>query len=86
MRLIGPSREYTAQAMFARVADFKAKMPLYLAMRNPGLRGRHWIEISKICGREVRPTEGFTLYTLEAMALEQYLLQIEEVSALVTPS
>jgi dynein heavy chain, axonemal len=41
--------------------DFQGHIPLILALRNPGLRDRHWTSISNACGMPVRADAGFSV-------------------------
>jgi len=47
---------------------FKQHLPLIGAMLNPGLRDRHWRQLTEATGRSLKPTPGVT--TL-AMLLEE---------------
>lgn len=43
------------------VAAFKAFVPLVQALRNPGMRDRHWDELSERLGVDLHPDDSFTL-------------------------
>ena len=43
------------------IAEFKPKVPLVVAIRNPGMRDRHWEKISAIVNKPIVVDENFTL-------------------------
>ena len=47
----------------AELEDFMPIMPLVTSLRNPGMRARHWTELTKVTGKdmEVCPKDEFTL-------------------------
>ncbi len=47
--------------MRAKLEEFQAHMPLITALRNPGLRDRHWDRISTACGFPVKADEAFSV-------------------------
>mmetsp|Transcript_23924 Transcript_23924/g.20925 ORF Transcript_23924/g.20925 Transcript_23924/m.20925 type:complete len:205 (+) Transcript_23924:2513-3127(+) len=48
-----------AEKVKADIEEFKPKVPLMVAMRKKGMTERHWEQISKAVGFEVKPGEGF---------------------------
>jgi len=62
-----------ALSVRAEIDEFKPLMPIITALRNPGLRERHWESLSADLGFEVAP--GLTLNTLKdvvSMNLQSY--------------
>ena len=55
-------------------------MPLIVALRNPGLRDRHWDRMSKEVGFKVKADEGFSVSRALQMELPKFMSKIEEVS------
>ncbi|EGR27865.1 hypothetical protein IMG5_187090 [Ichthyophthirius multifiliis] len=49
-----------AQKVKAEIEEFKPKVPLMVALRQPGMQQRHWKEISDKMGIEVKPNPEFT--------------------------
>ena len=47
-----------AQAMKAKIDDFKPVVPLALSLRKKGMVDRHWDQISNAMGFDIRPVEG----------------------------
>jgi dynein heavy chain len=70
-----------AQTLRSELEDFRQYVPLITALRNPGLKDRHWSKISSIVGASVRPDERFSLCVALSMGLKVHLTQIEEISA-----
>lgn len=56
-----PQITANAQAMKAKVDEFKPVVPLALALRKQGMKDRHWDQVSEAVGFDIRPEEGFTL-------------------------
>jgi dynein heavy chain len=60
--------------------NFKENVPLLHALCNPGLRERHWKEISNIVGFSLEPDPSFTLQKMLDMDVGNYATEIGEVS------
>ncbi|GKT35961.1 Dynein heavy chain, partial [Aduncisulcus paluster] len=65
-----------------QLEDFKMNLPLISALRNPGLRTRHWDKISDVIGSDLRPSPDLTLRQLLELGLteENKLSEINAVS------
>lgn len=63
-----------------KVDDFKEHLPLVAALCNPGLRDRHWAQMTEEVGFELKPHEDTTLLSLIEMSLEPYLEKFEQIS------
>ena len=63
----------------AKVDAFMPKLPLIVAMRNPGMRDRHWDKISDQLGLTVKPTEETTLQSFLDMGLQDHVPKIEKI-------
>ncbi len=62
-----------ALAVRAEIDAFKPVMPLVTALRNPGLRPRHWDNLSSELGFEIKPgTSLKTLDDVERLQLQTY--------------
>lgn len=55
-------------------------MPLVQTLFNPGLRERHWEQISEIVGFMLKPDETFSLSKLVDMNLEPFVTNFEGIS------
>ncbi len=66
------------------MGEFRPYVPLIAALRQPGMRDRHWDQISTALEMDVHPTEAFTLTTAINMGLLHHLEAIQEVSELAS--
>ena len=57
-------------------------MPLVTALRNPGMRERHWAEMSKATGQDLSMAESdeFTLVKMKEMHLEEHMEAVTKIS------
>lgn len=69
-----------ATMMKQQMDDFKPHVPLIVALRNKGMRDRHWDKLAEQLGMEIKPDEVVTLEDIIAMELSDNLKAIEEVS------
>ncbi|KAK3263038.1 hypothetical protein CYMTET_28136, partial [Cymbomonas tetramitiformis] len=69
-----------AETMHAKIGEFKVNVPLVMALRNPGLRGRHWEAVSALSKTPVKPDEQLTLGMLLGMRLDRFISEIEDIS------
>lgn len=44
----------------SQIEDFRPKVPLMVALKQKGMKDRHWEQISQAVGFEVKPYDGFT--------------------------
>ena len=68
-----------AEKIKADIDYFKQYVKIAVALRKPGMRDRHWDQITNKVGFEVRPHEGFTLTTVIEMGLKKWEDFCEEV-------
>lgn len=59
-------------------------MPLIHALRQEGMRDRHWEQISDTLKLNIRPSPDFTLSSAIDMGLLNHLEQIQDVSELAS--
>eukprot|EP00048_Salpingoeca_helianthica_P012895 m.192407 g.192407 ORF g.192407 m.192407 type:complete len:3920 (+) comp15437_c5_seq100:290-12049(+) len=75
-----PGPRDMASAVKSEVDDFKENIPLIQALCNPGLRDRHWDQMSALVGFQLKPDADTTFAKVAEMNLEQYLEQFEGIS------
>ena len=75
-----PVPKKVAESVKNKLEKFKTHIPLITVLRNPGLRDRHWHQISGIVGQRVYPDENTTLAKILDLNLGQYLTQFESIS------
>ncbi|CAG7816608.1 unnamed protein product [Allacma fusca] len=77
--LPGPKR--VADTVRAKIERFRQYLPLLQTICNPGLRDRHWKQMSDICGVELKPTEETSLSDIVETGIAKMASQLEEISA-----
>ncbi|CAM9230557.1 unnamed protein product, partial [Ectocarpus fasciculatus] len=63
-----------------KVSAFRPKVPAIVALRNPGMKPRHWEQLSDKLGYSLNPDENYTLEELLELDLEPHQAQIDKVS------
>lgn len=66
--------------MKGRVEEFKEYMPLVSTLFNPGMRERHWEQVSDIVGYTLKPDDELCLSRLVDMNLENHIAKFESIS------
>ncbi|XP_069795725.1 dynein axonemal heavy chain 12 isoform X2 [Narcine bancroftii] len=67
--------------VMAQIKDFKEVVPIVSILCNPGMRPRHWAQMSEIVGFDLTPDSGTTLRKMLKLNLNPYLERFEETSA-----
>lgn len=67
---------YNFEKLDSRV---QTNCPMIAALRNPGMRDRHYKMLSEKLGFEVRATESFTVNTALKLELPKYIQILDEV-------
>ncbi|XP_060622080.2 dynein axonemal heavy chain 12 [Anolis sagrei] len=67
-------------AIMEQIKDFKENIPLVTILCNPGIRARHWKQMSEIVGYDLTPDSGTTLRKVLKQNLTPYLEQFETIS------
>ncbi|XP_065834129.1 dynein axonemal heavy chain 7-like [Oscarella lobularis] len=75
-----PLPKQMAEKTKRKVEDFKEHLPLVAALCNPGLRDRHWEQLSAEVGFPLKPDDETTLSKYLEMSLEPYLEKFEQIS------
>ena len=68
----------------AEVERFKEHMPIVATLFNPGLRERHWDQISEIANIPIRPDDTMCLARLIDMNLDTYVSKFDGISEAAT--
>ena len=71
------------QTTKTKIEDFMKYIPIITALRNPGMRDRHWEQISEEIKQELNPDETFTLKTGLEMGImdhEERIIKIADVA------
>ncbi|KAL0019092.1 hypothetical protein WJX77_000912 [Trebouxia sp. C0004] len=64
----------------AEIEDFQKAVPLLVALRQPGMRERHWQQLSEQLGMTLKPDKDFVLSKALDMHLMDHLDTIQKVS------
>ena len=69
-----------AKSAKEQVDAFRPRLPLISALRNPGMRDRHWETISEKINKTLAPDDSYTLQTILDQDLQDHLETITKVS------
>eukprot|EP00754_Rhynchopus_humris_P047613 Rhum_TRINITY_DN7196_c0_g1::Rhum_TRINITY_DN7196_c0_g1_i1::g.22071::m.22071 len=73
-----------AEDVKSQIEDFRPVMPVVKYLRQPGMKDRHWAELSKELGFEVVPNVTLTtmhdVYNLELQLHQDTIMKISEVA------
>jgi dynein heavy chain len=75
-----PTSKKIAARVKSKVEEFKEHLPLVQTLFNPGLRDRHWDQISEVVGYPLKPDEETCLSKIVDMNLESYIPKFEGIS------
>ncbi|XP_067302544.1 dynein axonemal heavy chain 12 [Pseudorasbora parva] len=64
-----------------QVKEFKEYIPMVSILCNPGIRPRHWEQMSEVAGHDLTPDSGSTLRKILKQNLTPYLELFESISA-----
>ncbi|XP_025270954.1 dynein heavy chain 7, axonemal [Camponotus floridanus] len=67
-----------------RIENFKDRMPVVMTLGNPGMKSRHWEQISAIVGIPIKFDPDLTLGKVLAMGLDGYIAQFDSISEAAT--
>lgn len=79
-----PLTQELAVNVLERIEEFKEHMPVIQTLGNPGLKPRHWAQISAIVGFPIKVDENLTLEVIIDYGLEEYISQFEALSEAAT--
>ncbi|KAJ0065368.1 hypothetical protein NL108_007569, partial [Boleophthalmus pectinirostris] len=75
----GPYR--VARLFKNKIEQFKQHLPFLTTICNPGLKDRHWEQISSIVGARIKPDEHSSLLHMLELGLSKFSTQLEELGA-----
>ncbi|KAI5612480.1 dynein heavy chain 12, axonemal isoform X1 [Silurus asotus] len=64
-----------------QIKEFKEHIPTVSILCNPGMRARHWEQMSEIVNSDMMPNSGTTLRKVLKQNLTSYMEQLETISA-----
>ncbi|RZF36882.1 hypothetical protein LSTR_LSTR004570 [Laodelphax striatellus] len=79
-----PGSKRVAEMVRAKVEKFKQYVPILQTICNPGIRERHWQQISDTVGAKIIPTDESTLCDMIDIGLTNYITKLEEIGVSAT--
>ncbi|KAJ3181753.1 Dynein heavy chain 7, axonemal [Geranomyces variabilis] len=79
-----PAPSEIAEITKEHIERFQVSLPLISTLCNPGLRERHWKEISQVVGFRFQPDESTSLSGVLERNLSEYMDKLEQVSGVAT--
>uniref|UniRef100_A0A8C2VP56 Dynein axonemal heavy chain 3 n=1 Tax=Chinchilla lanigera TaxID=34839 RepID=A0A8C2VP56_CHILA len=76
-----PAPRRLAENVRLKVEKFKQHLPILSISCNPGMKDRHWQQISEIVGYEVSPTETTCLSNMLDFGFGKYIEKLEPIGA-----
>ncbi|XP_021092936.1 dynein heavy chain 3, axonemal isoform X6 [Heterocephalus glaber] len=76
-----PAPRRLAENVKLKVEKFKQHLPILNISCNPGMKDRHWQQISEIVGYEVSPTEMSCLSNMLDFGFAKYIQKLEPIGA-----
>jgi len=81
-RVAGPKR--VADSTKSKIDKFKVYLPLLSCICNPGLRERHWEQMSEIVEYDIKPEPTTSLSHMIEFGLQKHLEKLDEISGAAT--
>ncbi|EGD83038.1 dynein heavy chain 2 [Salpingoeca rosetta] len=75
----GPAK--TAEVLKRHIEAFRKNIPIIQVVCNPGMKDRHWEQLSDLTGFEIEPDEGTRLEQMLAIGLQKHVERVEEIGA-----
>lgn len=79
-----PSTKKLMDDIKSIIDEFKLNMPIIQTLGNPGLKLRHWEQISEMVGFPIKVSTDLTLQKIIDFGLEDYLARFEKISESAT--
>ncbi|KAK7833315.1 hypothetical protein U0070_017314 [Myodes glareolus] len=76
-----PAPRRLAENVKLKIEKFKQHIPVLNISCNPGMKDRHWQQISEIVGYEVKPTETTCLANMLEFGFGKFVEKLEPISA-----
>lgn len=79
-----PQSKRLAEDIKTIIDEFKLNLPIIETLGNPGLKNRHWEQISEMVGFPIVVSAELTLEKIIEFGLEDYLARFEKISQSAT--
>ncbi|KAJ8668953.1 hypothetical protein QAD02_000212 [Eretmocerus hayati] len=73
-----------AETVRIMIEEFKEHMPLIMTLGNPGMKARHWEQVSEIVGFPIKVDAAMTLAKVIDFGLDDYVPKFEAISEAAT--
>ncbi|XP_044576956.1 dynein axonemal heavy chain 7 [Cotesia glomerata] len=73
-----------AEVVRVKIEEFREHMPLISNLGNPGMKSRHWTQVSEIVGFPIKVDENMTLARIIDFGLDEYVPKFEGISEAAT--
>ncbi|XP_048576009.1 dynein axonemal heavy chain 3 isoform X2 [Nematostella vectensis] len=75
-----PAPRRVAESVRSKIDKFKVHLPLLQVICNPGIRERHWTQMSEVVGFDIKPEASTSLCNMLEYNLHKHLDRLEEIS------
>lgn len=75
-----PEPKALAETARNKIEEFRVHVPMIMMLGNPGMKPRHWAQVSEIVGFTIKYDADLTLGKVLGMNLEEYIGQFEPIS------
>ncbi|XP_044001453.1 dynein axonemal heavy chain 7-like [Aphidius gifuensis] len=79
-----PTVRKLAETVRLQIEEFREHMPLICNLGNPGMKNRHWTQVSEIVGFPIKVDENMTLAKVIDFGLDDYVGKFESISEAAT--
>jgi dynein heavy chain, axonemal len=79
-----PNTQRLATGIKTSIDEFKTHMPLINTLGNPGMKDRHWEQVSEIIGFPIKKSPDMTLEKVIDYGLAEYVSKFESISESAT--
>ncbi|XP_063983101.1 dynein axonemal heavy chain 7-like [Diachasmimorpha longicaudata] len=79
-----PAVRKLAETVRIQIEEFREHMALIANLGNPGMKSRHWTQVSEIVGFPIKVDENMTLAKIIDFGLDEYVSKFEGISEAAT--
>ncbi|XP_043277906.1 dynein axonemal heavy chain 7-like [Venturia canescens] len=73
-----------AENVRIQIEEFREHMPLIMTLGNPGMKARHWNQVSEIVGFPIKVDDQMTMAKIIDFGLDEYVAKFEGISEAAT--
>ncbi|XP_024941329.1 dynein heavy chain 7, axonemal [Cephus cinctus] len=79
-----PAIRKLAETVKMKIEDFREHMSIVTTLGNPGMKGRHWEQVSEIVGFPIKVDQSMTLAKIIDFGLDDYVSKFDGISEAAT--